>query len=89
MMWRRSDRPRAQGCTTAWREWQPDGSRLGVARHGQSMEADIRTILRAAVAQDTPTHGLGTAIHALFAGQGGDEPVRPPRLPGRGPPRFT
>lgn len=53
------------------------------------MEAEIRAILRAAVADDTPETGLGTAIHALFAEQGGVELDLPPRLPGREPPSFT
>jgi len=63
--------------------------RILAARHGHSMEAEIRAILRAAVADDTPETGLGTAIHALFAEQGGVELDLPPRLPGREPPSFT
>ncbi len=62
--------------------------RLRAAEHGHSMEEEIRTILRAAVADDTPATGLGSAIHALFAEQGGVELDLPPRLPGREPPAF-
>lgn len=62
--------------------------RLRAAEHGHSMEEEIRAILRAAVADDTPTTGLGTTIHALFAEAGGVELDLPPRLPGREPPAF-
>jgi plasmid stability protein len=41
------------------------------ARHGHSMEAEIRDILRDAVKADTePAGGLGTEIAALFRGIG-------------------
>ena len=37
------------------------------ARHKRSMEAEVREILRSAVAQDEkPEYGLGTEIAALF-----------------------
>lgn len=62
--------------------------RLRAAEHGHSMEEEIRTILRAAVADDTPTTGLGSAIHALFAEQGGVELDLPTRQPAREPPAF-
>lgn len=64
--------------------------RLRAAEHGHSMEEEARAILRAAVADDsTPETGLGSAIHALFAEQGGVELDLPPRAPGREPPNFT
>ena len=41
------------------------------ARHGRSMEAEVRDILRDAVKRDDePTDGLGTEIADLFAGIG-------------------
>ena len=41
------------------------------ARHGRSMEAEVRDILRDAVKRDhEPTDGLGTEIAGLFAGIG-------------------
>ena len=40
-------------------------------RHGRSMEAEAREILRNALkAEDAPTLGLGSEIVALFSGQG-------------------
>ena len=41
------------------------------ARHGRSMEAEVRDILRDAVKRDQqPTSGLGTEIAELFTGIG-------------------
>ncbi len=41
------------------------------ARHGRSMEEEVREILRSAVNQDEePAGGLGTEIAALFAKAG-------------------
>lgn len=41
------------------------------SRHGQSMEAEVRDILRDVVKQeDQPSNGLGTEIAALFKGIG-------------------
>ena len=41
------------------------------ARHGRSMEEEVREILRSAVNQDDePVGGLGTEIAALFAKAG-------------------
>lgn len=41
------------------------------ARHGHSMEEEVREILRSAVNQEeAPTSGLGTEIAALFAKAG-------------------
>ena len=40
-------------------------------RHGRSMEAEAREILRDALkAEDAPKRGLGSEIVALFSGQG-------------------
>ena len=44
------------------------------ARHGRSMEEEVRTILREAVKRDKrPTEGLGTRIANRFAGIGFEE----------------
>jgi antitoxin FitA len=62
------------------------------ARHGRSMEEEVRTILRDAVKRDEragTTEGLGTAIANEFAGIGLSEeipewrgyPVRPLKFP--------
>jgi plasmid stability protein len=41
------------------------------SRHGHSMEAEVRDILRDVVKQeDPPSNGLGTEIAALFKGIG-------------------
>lgn len=47
------------------------------ARHGRSMEAELRDILRAAADGDRPAEGLGSEMEALFSGVGfkGDERV--------------
>jgi antitoxin FitA len=56
--------------------------RLQAARHGRSMEEEVRAILRQAVAGAPPppaTEGVGRRIHAHFARLGGlelDLPVR-------------
>lgn len=42
--------------------------RVQAAQHGHSMEAEVRAILQAAVAPPPPTRGLGSRIHARFAG---------------------
>jgi plasmid stability protein len=56
--------------------------RIQAARHGQSMEEEARTILRAALeAQQLPagSKGLGSRIHAHFARLGGVELELPER----------
>ncbi len=55
--------------------------RVRAARHGRSMEAEVRAILSEALAtsDDAPSGGLGSRIHARFAALGGlelDLPVR-------------
>lgn len=48
--------------------------RLRAARHGQSMEAEMRDILRDAVKQEPEASGgLGSEIAAMFAGLGLEE----------------
>jgi antitoxin FitA len=58
--------------------------RLRAAQHGRSMEAEIRHILTAAVAEDAPATDLFSALTDRFARLGGvelDLPTRstPPR----------
>ncbi|MEN9843594.1 MAG: hypothetical protein RLZZ612_1423 [Pseudomonadota bacterium] len=61
--------------------------RMTAAAHGRSMEEEVRTILRQALMQPSPTNGLGSRLHARFAALGGvdmPEPDRtePPRAAG-------
>jgi len=56
-----------------------DKLRQVAASHGRSMEEEVRTILRNALAQSTPTEGLGSRIHARFAALGGYELELPAR----------
>jgi len=58
--------------------------RIRAAQHGRSMEAEVRAILAECLAPHAPDFGLGSRIHARFAGLGGvdlDLPARdePPR----------
>ena len=47
--------------------------RLAAARHGCSMEEEVRRILKSALLTDDNEYGLGTRIHKLFADLGGIE----------------
>ncbi len=40
--------------------------RVEAARHGRSMEAEVRAILRERLAPRSPERGLGTKIHERF-----------------------
>ena len=62
--------------------------RVRAARHGRSMEAEARHILREALTthEDVPATGLGSRIHARFAALGGVELGLPPRTE---PPRWA
>jgi plasmid stability protein len=51
--------------------------RVRAARHGRSMEAEVRAILEAALPSEQATGGLGSRIHARFAAVGGVE-LEPP-----------
>ncbi|WP_094555438.1 plasmid stabilization protein [Synechococcus sp. 1G10] len=57
--------------------------RLQAARHGRSMEEEVRTILRDAVSggstSTASTRGLGSRIHDHFAHLGGVELAVPER----------
>jgi plasmid stability protein len=45
--------------------------RIRAAQHGKSMESEIRDILTAAVAEDTPANDLFSALTDRFARLGG------------------
>ena len=63
--------------------------RVRAARHGRSMEEEVRLILAQAVDREpVPEKGLGTALHELFKPFGGMELDLPPREAMREPPRF-
>jgi antitoxin FitA len=53
--------------------------RLRAARHGRSMEAEMRAILTAAVTDEDPRTDLFTALINRFARLGGVELDLPPR----------
>jgi antitoxin FitA len=53
--------------------------RVRAARHGRSMEAEVRTILEDALPPQQPAGGLGSRIQARFAALGGAELDLPPR----------
>jgi len=53
--------------------------RIRAARHGRSMEAEIRAILREAVAEPTRSEGLFTTLLDRFAAIGGVEVDLPAR----------
>jgi plasmid stability protein len=63
--------------------------RVRAAQHGRSMEEEVRTILRAALAETPPqTENLAQAIRRLFEPLGGMELELPPREKMREPPTF-
>ena len=63
--------------------------RLRAARHGRSMEDEVRTILRHALTRDDDGEtDLGSAIHRRFARLGSVELKLPARGPMRPLPRF-
>jgi plasmid stability protein len=47
--------------------------RVRAARHGRSMEAEVRNILEEALPSGQASGGLGTRIHARFSDVGGVE----------------
>ena len=53
--------------------------RVRAARHGRSMEAEVRAILEDALPSEPAASGLGSRIHARFAAIGGVELDLPPR----------
>jgi plasmid stability protein len=53
--------------------------RVRAARHGRSMEAEVRAILEDALPSEPIPGGLGSRIHARFAAIGGAELDLPAR----------
>lgn len=53
--------------------------RIRAARHGRSMEAEVREILREALARPAADDQLGTRVRQRFATIGGAELELPPR----------
>ena len=53
--------------------------RVEAARHGRSMEAEVRAILKDRFATPAPERGLGTRIHQRFAAVGGVDLELPAR----------
>jgi plasmid stability protein len=64
--------------------------RVRAARHGRSMEEEVREILKAALARET-SHGLNLAqsIRRHIEPLGGVELSLPPRRPVKRPPDLT
>ena len=62
--------------------------RMRAAKHGRSMEEEVRDILRQSVGRSPSRANLGAAIHQRFAALGGAEVDLPPREPMAEPPRF-
>lgn len=53
--------------------------RVQAARHGRSMEAEVRAILAEQLAPAEPRSGFGTHVHSLFADVEDGEFELPPR----------
>ena len=62
--------------------------RARAAKHGRSMEAEARDILKEGLAVQGDSQNLADAIHARFALLGGLELPEIPRGPMRDPPTF-
>ncbi|MFV0526645.1 MAG: FitA-like ribbon-helix-helix domain-containing protein [Acidimicrobiales bacterium] len=56
-----------------------DQLRIRAAEHGRSMEAEVRAILRHALATQPESSGLGSRIHQRFASVGGVDLETPER----------
>jgi plasmid stability protein len=53
--------------------------RVSAARHGRSMEAEVRAILADVLPPQPPSGGFGSRVHARFASVGGAELDLPDR----------
>lgn len=54
--------------------------RVRAARHGRSMEAEVRAILREALAKPQVSDRLGSRVHQRFAEVGGVDIEQPERV---------
>ncbi len=61
--------------------------RVQAALHGQSMEEEVRSILRQALGKSAPTQGLGQRMLGRFQGVTGELPLPQRSLP-RTPPAW-
>lgn len=61
--------------------------RIQAAHHGQSMEEEVRSILRAALSKPPSSTGLGQSLSNRFASLAGELPV-PERSLSRTPPSW-
>lgn len=61
--------------------------RVQAARHGQSMEEEVRSILRQALSSMPPAFGLGQRLSKRFAALATELPI-PPRSQPRTPPNW-
>ena len=62
--------------------------RIQAAKHGHSIEEEVREILRAALTENNPSVNLAQSIRACFEPLGGVELDIPPREPMRDPPEL-
>ncbi|WP_022948897.1 FitA-like ribbon-helix-helix domain-containing protein [Methylohalobius crimeensis] len=63
--------------------------RLLAARHGHSMEEEVRQILRRAIQSERASQGIGSRIAKRFASVGGVDLPEPERSPPRLPPDMS
>ena len=62
--------------------------RVRAARHGRSMEDEVRRILAEVAAAPEPRESLADIARSLFDPENGVELGLPPREPARDPPTF-
>ena len=62
--------------------------RVRAAGNGNSMEEEVRQILRKAVGRAGKPRDLASIVRSLFGPENGVELKLPPRDPAREPPRF-
>ena len=62
--------------------------RVRAARHGHSMEAEVRRILSEAMQDPEPAGSIVQVARELFGPEHGVELELPPRIPVREPPAF-
>ncbi len=63
--------------------------RRRAARHGHSMEAEARNILKAALAKAPAPENIAVLAQRLFGSEGGVDLEIPKGLPPREPPEFA